>query len=241
MIPLNQIKRPKGLTPLSISEDENQCQECGFISQKELNHWGQCSVCVDKTGENYEKQKAEKETQAHLKRSGIPGFFDPDKDFPAGHPSHELKETLHDGLRLLSGPFGIGKSALAARMVCDTPKAIYVRFIDLLIDVRDTWTKKPTSQMRYEKDVIDKYRKAPLLVIDEIGVQAGSDNERNILYSIVVDRYENGKPTIMTTNLDIEIQKQKEELFACIGGRVADRLRGNIIRCNDWPKLRENK
>jgi len=140
---------------------------------------------------------------------------------------------LETGVNLLTGPLGIGKSALAAKMVYKSDGAFYIRLGDLLMDIRDTWRGD-----RREKQVVEWYRNVPLLALDEVGIQAGSDNERNILYSIVVDRYENDKPTIMTTNLDPAIKSQKEELIKCIGARIADRIVGGVIRCTDWPRLR---
>ena len=60
-----------------------------------------------------------------------------------------------------------------------------------------------------------------LLVIDEVGVQSGTENERNILFDIINGRYENMKSTLIITNLD------RSQLPDYLGERIVDRLREN--------------
>lgn len=63
-----------------------------------------------------------------------------------------------------------------------------------------------------------------LLVIDEIGVQFGSEAEKIILFEIINERYEAMKPTILISNLS------QQELGAYVSERIVDRMRE---RCND--------
>ncbi len=58
-----------------------------------------------------------------------------------------------------------------------------------------------------------------LLVIDEVGIQFGTDTERMILYEILDLRYEAMLPVILTTN--ITDLKSLEKL---LGERIIDRL-----------------
>ena len=58
-----------------------------------------------------------------------------------------------------------------------------------------------------------------LLVIDEVGIQFGTDTERMILYEILDLRYEAMRPVILTTN--ITDLKSLEKL---LGERIIDRL-----------------
>ena len=60
-----------------------------------------------------------------------------------------------------------------------------------------------------------------LLVIDEVGVQFGTDTEKMILFEILNERYENLKPTILISNLSIESLKK------FTGDRVIDRMKEN--------------
>lgn len=70
-----------------------------------------------------------------------------------------------------------------------------------------------------ESEMIDRFVEIDLLVVDEVGVQAKSDNERNILFSVINGRYEEMKPTIILSN---ETLKEVKEI---IGERAFDRLR----------------
>jgi len=57
-----------------------------------------------------------------------------------------------------------------------------------------------------------------LLVLDEIGVQYGTDGEQTILFDVLDRRYRDLKPSILLTNQDKAGFKQY------IGERVFDRL-----------------
>ena len=65
------------------------------------------------------------------------------------------------------------------------------------------------------------YASADLLVLDEVGVQAGTDNERQILFSIINRRYNEVRPTVLISNLDINGFKN------FVGKRIFDRLKEN--------------
>ena len=56
-------------------------------------------------------------------------------------------------------------------------------------------------------------------MLDEIGIQFGSDTERMYLFEVVNRRYENALPTVLISNLDRD--KFRDE----VGERVIDRLR----------------
>ena len=74
-----------------------------------------------------------------------------------------------------------------------------------------------------EDDVIDRISKIGLLVLDEIGVQKGSDAERRILFSVMDRRLTNKKPTILLTNLP------PEALLALLGDRLMDRVSSKCV------------
>ena len=58
-----------------------------------------------------------------------------------------------------------------------------------------------------------------LLILDEIGLQHGSEAEKIILFEILNERYMQCKPTILISNLDIN------DLKEYITERVIDRMR----------------
>jgi DNA replication protein DnaC len=78
-----------------------------------------------------------------------------------------------------------------------------------------------------EYDVYARFGDPELLIIDEIGVQMGSDFERMVLTSIADIRSRNCRPTIIVSNLN------PEEILGLVGERMFDRLVGfgaNIVK-----------
>jgi len=103
---------------------------------------------------------------------------------------------------------------------------MFITASDLFMNIRDTWTR--TSEIS-TLDRVQQFVDLDLLVIDEVGVQRGTDNEREILFSIINSRYNNLKPTVLLSNLSLK------EVRAYIGERTFDRLKedgGQIIVLN---------
>lgn len=75
-----------------------------------------------------------------------------------------------------------------------------------------------------------------MLILDEVGVQFGSESEKIILFEILNERYLNMKPTILISNLN------PAALQEYVGERVMDRMRenGGIILKFDWKSHRSN-
>ena len=70
-------------------------------------------------------------------------------------------------------------------------------------------------------DMLEHLGRVPLLVLDEIGVTKGTDDELKNLYTIIDDRYRNERPTVLLSNLT------PPEMKSVIGDRIYDRLREN--------------
>ncbi len=93
--------------------------------------------------------------------------------------------------------------------------ARYVTCQGLIQAIRRTWGNDGEGR---ESAVIDEFADASLLVIDEIGVQSGTDNEKALLFDVLDRRYSEMRPTIFGTNLD------KVQFQEFVGDRVWDRL-----------------
>jgi len=74
-----------------------------------------------------------------------------------------------------------------------------------------------------------------LLVIDEVGVQFGTDTERMILYEVLDLRYEAMLPVILTSNI-----RNMKTLEKLLGERIIDRLFEGESRILffDWESYR---
>lgn len=131
-----------------------------------------------------------------------------------------LKENLAIGRCLVfCGGVGVGKTHLACSIANQAVQEGYSVFFTsvsrLIRQVRATW--QTSDELSVYQNLID----LDLLIIDEVGVQAGSENEKNILFDVINGRYENMKSTIVITNL------MRQQLPEYMGERVIDRLREN--------------
>jgi DNA replication protein DnaC len=143
---------------------------------------------------------------------------------------------------VMSGSVGAGKTHLACAIAQELREVRlseirigwdvrYTTVSDLIREIRSTWGKGAGSS---EADAIGNFVKPDLLIIDEIGVQMGSDAERVQLSELIDLRYRQILPTLVITNCD---RKTPERL---IGERRFDRLRenGGIMCVFNWPSYR---
>ena len=70
-------------------------------------------------------------------------------------------------------------------------------------------------------EVVDKLCRYPLLIIDDFGMERGTEYALEQIYNIVDSRYRSRKPLIVTTNLTLdEIRHPQDTTHA----RIYDRL-----------------
>jgi DNA replication protein DnaC len=134
---------------------------------------------------------------------------------------------------ILSGLPGTGKSHLAGgilQALLPHHVGAYVTMMDLIRMLRDTWRRDSDQS---ETDVLAKLTEVPLLVIDEIGVQYGTDAERTLFFDVMDRRYRNCMPVILLTN------QGRAEFRTTVGDRVYDRLT-EVAKWVpfDWPSHR---
>jgi len=121
---------------------------------------------------------------------------------------------------LFMGNVGTGKSHLCAAIINEVIRsgctALFTKAPRLLREVKDTFHRDAEIT---QSEIIARMGEIDLLVIDEVGIQFGTDTERMILYEILDLRYEAMRPVILTTN--ITDLKSLEKL---LGERIIDRL-----------------
>lgn len=145
-----------------------------------------------------------------------------------------LKSSASASL-ILCGMPGTGKThigcALAVEVARMDKSVCYITTAQLMRAVKSTYRREAEET---EDDVIQRYGEFSLLIIDEIGVQFGSDTERNIFHEIIDRRYGNLLPTVLISNLPAD------ELSAFIGERAFDRCKedGGAILAFDWESYR---
>lgn len=108
-----------------------------------------------------------------------------------------------DGL-YIEGTNGTGKTHLAAaialQLINEGIPVVCKTSSDLLGDIKRSFSFEGAK----EHEVLDVYKKVDLLIIDDLGKEQCSDWSMSTLYSILNDRYEDMKPTIVTTNYNAD-------------------------------------
>jgi len=212
-------------------------------------HWTKCASCesdaraaADAAAAAKRAQDEAKRHEEMLNRAGIPARFRSRTldafiaDTPAKQRAYGIARAFADDFRdryteganlIFAGAPGTGKSHLAlgiAQAIMPQWNSIYVTARELIGRLRDTWRRDSDVS---ERDLQATFTRTSLLIIDEVGVQFGSEAERVQLFGVIDDRYREQKPTILLTNLGAQ------DFEGFIGARAFDRLK----ECGEWVQF----
>lgn len=216
---------PHCLGAREAEEQERQKREEQYAKERRLNYLiGQSGIPERFKGRSFDNYRAETDKQQRalaIARAYAERFED------------RLK---HGGGLVFCGLPGTGKTHLATaignHILREQGRAVlFATVMKALRSVKETWHK---DSERKERDVLRILLEPDLLILDEVGVQFGSDTERMILFEIINSRYESMRPTILLSNLP------EEELGAYIGVRTLDRMQegGGAVVAFDWESYR---
>ncbi len=145
---------------------------------------------------------------------------------------------------VLSGSKGLGKSGLMAsvanRLLASNRPVLWINWRELVKRVRATYSHDP-AKPSYDQ-VIDTLNNAAVLMIDDMGDSdswgAVTDNRREIAQDVLTPRYDDMRPTLITTNLNYDsfqdkfgelLSQRARELYAWIV------VKGALVRSQNAP------
>ena len=121
-----------------------------------------------------------------------------------------------------------GKTVMATWWAQMLGFGLYTKAFDLFASVRRTYHED--SKVR-EHEVLERFRKADFLVIDEAQERKESEWENTLLTNLIDKRYDALKPTVIIANL------KQDALDAALGPSIVRRVAetGGIIACTWAP------
>lgn len=165
----------------------------------------------------------------HVQRDGL------DVSGPWGETLRGVTASLGSGrMWAICGTRGNGKTQMAVEAMRHATQlgmsARYVAATEFFAAIKATYRKDWSET---ELQVIERFRKPRLLVIDEIGKRGDTDWENNLLFLLLDKRYADMTDTIVVANLDSD--KMGENLGPSIASRLGET--GGLIECT-WPSRR---
>jgi len=140
--------------------------------------------------------------------------------------ARSFAQKPHDWL-VFTGTYGCGKTHLAAAIAnhrsAEGHPALFVVVPDLLDHLRATFN--PQSTVTFYQQFVE-VRRAPLLVLDDLGTESATPWAREKLYQVFDYRYNARLPTVITTATTIE------ELDPRLATRMLD-----VSRCTPFAIL----
>ena len=216
----NGGSRPNGAPETALDDDEKLCTRCGgagFVRKAvRLGHpdFGKAFPCECTADEGEDQRLVRLQRYSNLGPLARLTFADLSPLGRSPNPSHQehFSRAVEAGRRfaekpegwvVLTGPSGCGKthlaSAIAGRCIESGIPALFMVVPDLLDHLRSAY--QPASEVGYD-ELFDLVRTAPVLVLDDLGVQSSTPWAQEKLFQLINHRYNSQLPTVITTNLD---------------------------------------
>lgn len=127
------------------------------------------------------------------------------KQFSRAYDAAKAFAAEPKGWLILVGPSGCGKTHLAAAIANECPSHGYPVFFvttpDLLDHLRSAFS--PSSEIPYD-ELFDRVSNTPLLVLDDLGIQASTPWAKEKLDQLLNHRFNRELPTVIVTIVPIE-------------------------------------
>lgn len=256
MLQLSELAAPKAAKPTRTDacEAHGDFKATNFIGRI----WSKCPVCADEETAACKAKEAAAERAAQkgaweeqIGRACIPPRFADRtlKNYIATTPAQQhalafatayaddFDKVLETGrCAMFVGNIGTGKTHLAAGIALrlmrrDNRLVLFSSVMQAVRSIKETWHKDSDTS---EAQAIATLVRPDLLILDEVGVQFGSETEKLLMFEVLNERYGARKPTLLMSNLSLD------EVRAYLGERIFDRLRedGGEAVAFDWASYR---
>jgi len=229
-------KHGEYITTLSFSSALNRWVECGCpacVKEREADELAK----EEKDREKEERDREERianDAEKFFTLRGIPMRYRDKKlnDIIAETQSQkDIKSMMVEYVKnqeefaktgrsyIFYGQPGTGKTHIAISII-KAWKGIgyYISAREYTRLLRDTYSK---SSDQNETDIIKRFVGYDILAIDEIGKQFATENERYAIFDIINQRYNDLKPTILISNMNLA------DIEDFLGAETVDRLKEN--------------
>jgi len=139
----------------------------------------------------------------------------------------------------ITGGYGVGKTHLAAAIANyliqnEIATVIFGNVTTLLGRIRHTYSDGSQYE---EEQVMKELYDVDLLIIDDLGKEKPTEWVEEKLYTVINERYENYRPIVVTSNLELEeIEQRLENCGGAIVSRIIEMCRGIKIVGPDFRK-----
>lgn len=198
-----------------------------------------------------EVESHEEKTRRFMAESRVPERY-LDASVKAWRPAEPIRESARQKIAdwaigvdkrdwpslVLTGGVGTGKTWI----VCGVANDRSTRLRASLYTTAKAYTGKIKDSYRKgsgesEAEILEAHASSPLLIVDEVGRQFETENEKMYLFELINERYNRRMPTLFVSNLT------DAEFKAFIGASATDRIReggGRVLNLN-WESLRKSQ
>lgn len=226
--------------------------------------WAKCPKCSSEHEERLQAEERLRQQQDRLGKvhalldedcSGIRGRYK-DATFDSYCPTSTAQEAVlarcrsyaeqvcsgQAGNLFMVGRPGTGKThlacAIARHVIESTVQTARIVTVSAFVrSLRATWHPGAASDsgLLTEEQVLWRYGRCGLLVLDDVGASLQGDGERKHLLDLVDHRYTHRLPTVIVSNESVR------RLEGIVGERTFDRLREDACKLVfDWPSYRSS-
>lgn len=238
--------------PCAICGQPSICGGLGVVSYDvPVDHpqFGKLFRCPNNPVENDNEHQSRMRRISHMEAFADKRFdnFDIERPMLSNSERASLRMAFNtaqqfaaqlEGWLLLEGPYGCGKTHLAAAIgnerLSRGDLVLFITVPDLLDHLRSTYG--PSSEVGYD-EMFDRIRAAQLLILDDLGAENPSQWAGEKLFQLLNYRYSHRLPTVITTNSDLD------RLDGRIRSRMLDEgmIRRAPITAPDYRTATENQ